>query len=402
MPMKKFGITKIEAFTMANRVFNLLASLAIVLMNLHFVKVEGQGVISLINFGILILATSSQFIGGGALIYLLPKTKQYNFAFPALIWIACSALFTWGVLAMTHSPHIGLTLILGILQALFIFDQMILLGKAEVGKYQALLFTQTISSLVFIFLFYFFTDWGIAAFLFAQLTSFLITAFVGTLFTLNYLRGIQLNLTKDALRNLVTYGGYAQMGNLLHLGNQRSYLYFLKNFGAEGNLLAGAFSLLLYIAESFWSVIKSLSAILASKSAQDDDHHSHVALTKRYISLGLFAVSIGCVAFYFLPNYLLESYIDYPMLTFKKAFAWLVPGIIANVFTVGYAHLFSGKGLYKNNFYSAAVGLTAALIASAVLIPQYKLIGATFSASLAFTLQAMVQFVLYRKWKNSI
>jgi O-antigen/teichoic acid export membrane protein len=208
------------------------------------------------------------------------------------------------------------------------------------------------------------------------------------------------SLAKNSLKELATYGGYAQMGNLLHLGNQRSYLYFLKNIGAEGTVLAGAFSLLLYLAESFWSVIKSLSAILASKSAQNQNHLAHVALTKKYIALGFFATALGSLAFYFLPNYLIEPYINFPMLTFKKAFAWLVPGIIANVFTVGYAHLFSGKGLVKNNFYSAAVGMIIALVSSYMLVPKYEVIGAAFCASLAFVTQAIVQFGLYTQWKR--
>lgn len=386
---------------MANRVFNLLASLVIVGLNLHFVHVEGQGIISLVNFGILILATTSQLIGGGALIYLLPKSKDQNFVFPAIVWLAISVLFTALILVLTQSPFIALTLTLGSLQAIFIFEQMILLGKGEISKYQWLLFIQSLSSVFLIFLFYKFTQWGVGAFVIAQLIAFSITVLFGSAFTRSYWKAMQWKIARTSLKELVTYGGYAQMGNLLHLGNQRSYLYFLKNSGAEGTVLAGAFSLLLYIAESLWSVIKSLSAILASKSAQNHNHQAHIALTKKYISLGIFATVIGSLAFYFTPNYLLEPYINFPMLTFKKAFAWLVPGIIANVFTVGYAHLFSGKGLVKNNFYSAGVGMTVALVSSYLLIPNYAVIGAAFSASLAFVTQAIVQFLLYVNWKKS-
>lgn len=399
-PMSKLGITKLEAFSMANRVFSLIASLIIVGMNLHYVHVEGQGIISLVNFGILILATTSQLIGGGALIYLLPKSKDQNFVFPALVWLVISVLFTALVLVLTQSPFIALTLVLGSLQAFFIFEQMILLGKGEISKYQWLLFIQSASSVTSIFLFYWFTNWGVEAFIFAQLTSFIITAVVGSTFTLGYLKEMRWSLAKNSLKELATYGGYAQMGNLLHLGNQRSYLYFLKNLGAEGTVLAGAFSLLLYLAESLWSVIKSLSAILASKSAQNQNHLAHIALTKKYISLGIFATVLGSVAIYFTPNYLIEPYINFPMLTFKKAFAWLVPGILANVFTVGYAHLFSGKGLVKNNFYSAGVGMTVALVSSFFLISKYAVIGAAFCASLAFVAQAIVQYFLYVNWKK--
>ncbi|MFA9221293.1 MAG: hypothetical protein ACEQSL_08900, partial [Sediminibacterium sp.] len=167
---------RVEFLSIVNRAFGMISALLLVLMNLHFVHVEGQGTIALINFGILILATLSQFIGGGALIYLIPRLGENKIALPSIIWIAISACITFVLLLVLGAPFIGFTLLLGTLQSLFVLQQMILLGKEKIESYQILLFTQSISSLLFVACFYSTTDWGILAFISGQLLSFVVTA----------------------------------------------------------------------------------------------------------------------------------------------------------------------------------------------------------------------------------
>jgi len=106
---------RVELLSILNRVFGMVSALLLVLMNLHFVHVEGQGTIALINFGILILATLSQFIGGGALIYLIPRMGEQKIALPSLIWIAISAALTCALLVILKAPFIGFTILLGVL-----------------------------------------------------------------------------------------------------------------------------------------------------------------------------------------------------------------------------------------------------------------------------------------------
>ena len=66
-------LNKTDVFSIFNRVLALFSGLALVILNIHFVAVEGQGAIAIVNFGILIISTTSQFVGGGALIYLSKK-----------------------------------------------------------------------------------------------------------------------------------------------------------------------------------------------------------------------------------------------------------------------------------------------------------------------------------------
>ena len=391
---------RVEFLSILNRAFGLISALLLVLMNLHFVHVEGQGTIALINFGILILATLSQFIGGGALIYLIPRMGENKIALPSIVWIAISASITFVLLYVLGAPFIGFTLLLGTLQSLFVLQQMILLGKEKIESYQILLFTQSTSSLFFVGCFYFATDWGIMAFISGQLISFIVTTSVGFFHTPQVWKKMRFDLSKNDLRQTAKLGGYAQLGNIFHLGNQRSYLYFLENLGAEGKIFTGVFSILMYVAEALWSVVKSLSSILASRVAQSSDFSEHLALTKRYLMLGLTTTVFGILCFLVVPNNWLAPFVNFDIAFIKEGFFFLVPGIIANTITVSFAHLFSGRGLHQYNFYSAITGFVVAIFCSSLLIPTDHLNGACLAASAAFLAQSLVQIFLFFRLKK--
>jgi O-antigen/teichoic acid export membrane protein len=392
---------RVELLSILNRAFGLVSALLLVLMNLHFVHVEGQGTIALINFGILILATLSQFIGGGALIYLIPRMGEHKIALPSLLWIAISGALTSFLLLLLNAPFIGFTILLGTLQAVFVLQQMILLGKEKIESYQTLLFVQSISSLVFVACFYLLTDWGILAFISGQLLSFVLTASVGFFLTPNVWKNMRFDLSKNDLQQTAKLGSYAQLGNIFHLGNQRSYLYFLENSGAEGKVFAGVFSILMYVAEALWSVVKSLSSILASRVAQTTNFSEHLALTKRYLIIGISTTTLGTLCFMLVPNSWLAVFVDYDISFLKEGFFFLAPGIIANAATVSFAHLFSGKGLHKYNFYSAISGFSVAILCSSFLIPTENINGACVAASAAFITQCLVQIFFYFKLKKN-
>jgi hypothetical protein len=391
---------RVEFLSILNRAFGLVSALLLVIMNLHFVHIEGQGTIALINFGILILATLSQFIGGGALIYLIPRLGENKIALPSIIWIAISASITFVLLLVLGAPFIGFTLLLGTLQSLFVLQQMILLGKEKIESYQILLCTQSVSSLLFVACFYSTTDWGILAFISGQLLSFVVTATVGFFLTPHVWKKMRFDLSKNDLQQTAKLGGYAQLGNIFHLGNQRSYLYFLENLGAEGKIFTGVFSILMYVAEALWSVVKSLSSILASRVAQSSNFSEHLLLTKRYLIIGVSTSVFGTLCFLTVPNSWLALFVDFDIVFIKEGFFFLIPGIVANTITVSIAHLFSGRGLHQYNFYSALTGFAVAILCSSLLIPTDHLNGACMAASAAFLVQSLVQIFFFFKLKK--
>lgn len=386
-------IQKHEIAAIANRFVALASSATMLSMNMHYLDIWGLGSIGLINIGILIFASISQFIGGASLIYLVPRKGESIYLKAAMIWILVSGAFTFIIQAMLDAEEIAAILGLGALQSFFMLCQMLLLSRNKLGKYQALLFIQSVSSVCLLALIY--STAGAAKiddFILALFMSFTITAISGLIFTWqqwkNWLQPIQYNEIEKAGQ----LGFYTQTGNILHMLNNRSYLYFLEQLSLKQ---AGVFSAAMYIGEAILTVSKSLSAVQVAKIAQSDNHKEHKKLTLKYLWIGLGATALGIFLFFYYSE-LLTKLIFAGDQYIRGAFMPIAPGILAASCTAVLAHYFSGKGLNKYNAISSAVGFVTAIITGIIFIPNEGYGGAGKAVSITFIVQAIAQIILFR------
>jgi O-antigen/teichoic acid export membrane protein len=226
--------------------------------------------------------------------------------------------------------------------------------------------------------------------------SFIATSVYGFILTRSSWRAI----TKSELpawKSLWNYGKYTQAGNVLHMSNQRGYLFALEKLSPEGNLMAGIFSVLLYIGEGIWSVAKSLSAIQGAEIAQDEEHAQHREITRRYLKVSLVASFMGIVFFLLLPSRWLAVFLDNKSEQVTDAFFYFIPGIVLHTITIILAHYFSGKGYHRYNALSSFFGLFTSVVIAGIFIPRMGINGAALSISISIAVQCLVQFVLYRR-----
>ena len=76
-----------------------ILSLGLVILAAQFLGAEGRGEISLLMLNITIIVLISEFVGGGALVYLLPRYNFYQLLIPSYLWAIASAIA--GALALT-------------------------------------------------------------------------------------------------------------------------------------------------------------------------------------------------------------------------------------------------------------------------------------------------------------
>lgn len=388
-------INKTEIAAVFNRFAALASSAALLVMNLHYLGPEGQGRIGLINIGILVFASISQFIGGAGLVYLIPRKGESNYLKASIIWLIISGGITFLSQWLLSADEITAILGLGALQSFFMLCQMLLLSRNKLSKYQLLLFIQAISSVGGAAFFYMSSmNPNINDFLLAQLFSFSITALCGLIFTWtqwkNWLRPIPLKEVKEAGQ----LGAFTQTGNILHILNNRSFLYFLEKINLYDT---GIFSACSYVSEAILTVSKSLSAVQVSRIAQSDNHYEHKKLTLKYLWIGLSATALGVTTFFLLPESVLQFVFSDAKDWMKSTFAYMIPGVIAAGCTSIIAHYFSGKGLNRYNAISSTIGFITAMISGAFLIPDGGLSGAAKAMSITFVVQAATQFYLFRK-----
>lgn len=398
-------LNKTDVFSIFNRVLALFSGLALVIINIHFVAVEGQGAIAIVNFGILVISTTSQFVGGGALIYLSKKYSTQQFHKPAFVWAMLSSaliLLCGYVLKIPEIPFIAL---LGFLQSLVVYFQMIHLAKARIMAYQWMLFTQSFLTPVGVLFFYSFLHASILSFCLGLTFSLTFTLLFACIQHLNRKKKQELNSNKSfntLIEDLLKFGGYNQLANLSHLGNQRIYIYLLESLLHQGYLFSGIFAIFLYLAEAIWTVGKSLSSVLTSLVAQSNDKVVQLNIFKKYIKLSIIGTLVLIVIAYLFPKQFLEPYFKQTTSEIQLSLLLMSPAILVHSITTPISHFFSGIGLLKYNFHCALAGFTSGLLSALYLIQHFELNGAFIAISFGFTTQCALHVYYFLKWKSNL
>jgi hypothetical protein len=107
---------------LGSRLVTMVSTFFTVVLISNFLGSEGQGTAGLINFGVLVIVAISSFIGGGALVYLIPRSIKGDTVWPSFIWATLVALFFLAFFNIVNVlPHefVLHICILGWLQSLF-------------------------------------------------------------------------------------------------------------------------------------------------------------------------------------------------------------------------------------------------------------------------------------------
>ena len=395
-------LNKTDVFSIFNRVLALFSGLALVIMNIHFVAVEGQGAIAIVNFGILIISTTSQFVGGGALIYLSKKYSTQQFHKPAVVWAILSSALILFCGYVLEIPEIPLIAALGFLQSVVVYFQMIHLAKARIMAYQWMLFTQSFLTPVGVLIFYSFLHASILSFCLGLTFSLTFTLLVVGIQHLNRREKQESNSNKSfntLIKDLLKFGGYNQLANLSH---QRIYIYLLESLLHQGYLFSGIFAIFLYLAEAIWTVGKSLSSVLTSLVAQSNDKIVQLNIFKKYIKLSIAGTLILIVIAFIFPKQFLEPYFKQTTSEIQLSLLLMSPAILVHSITTPISHFFSGIGLLKYNFHCALAGFASGLLSAFYLIQHYELNGAFIAISIGFITQCSLHIYYFVRWKSNL
>lgn len=380
----------------------LLCTLLVVLINTRVIGIEAQGVVGLINFCILLVAALSNFIGGGANVYLTSRLPYGAAFYPSILWSLISAIAV-GIVGLLFplvpKDYLLHALVLGWMQAMFTFLLQVSLGRERVKSYTAITAAQAVFTTSGLALMVFVFQWKDPfAFIAALYMAFGVTLFFSLVDNISYIKKAHWLGTKETVQSLFQYGKYAQGGNILHLINLRLPVVFLNQIPSTGLALAGIYSLLLYAAEAIWTIGKSLSIVLyatVANASRNDANARH--LTNKYIGYSISTSAIACLVFLFIPTSFYAELFRTPMDRFMESFLLFIPGILANSASLVLAHYFSGNGEYKRNMWASGIGLAGTWLACWLFIPIWGVHAAVVGASVAFALQLFYFLFYYRK-----
>lgn len=387
--------------SMGSRLLVMILTLAVVIMISRILGDEGQGTAALIQLGILLIVSVTNFIGGGAVVYLAPRLSPRSLILPAYGWSLLVALVFYGIFnlfTIVPQEFIWQICCLGLMQALFTFHMQIAMGKEHIHSYnitvtiQALILASTLAVYMLIW-----EEHSMNSYVKALFASFLFTLLFSIGLSMRFFKERSADSPRKVFAEMWNYGKFAQTGNILQLLNYRSNLFLLEKMAINGRGAAGLFSIGLYAGEAVWNIGKSLAVVQYARisNSEDRDYNRRLSLTFLYISAAASLVLI--VIMLAIPDSFYQWVFGEEMAGLHTVLVWFAPGIFANAISMIFSHHFSGTGQHFRNTISSGVGLVVLLILGFLLIPTFQVSGAAMAASAAYIAQLLVLGGMFMK-----
>jgi len=385
--------------TAGSRLIITLISFIVVIINARNLGAGGVGEITLLVLGITIILLISNVVGGGALVYLIPRFDLFTILVPAYFWsflsaiIGAYALSFFDLIPRIYTHHV---LFLSLFQSLASTNLNVLLGKEKIKQFNFISVFQVVVLIGSLILFFFYLNRievisYIYSMYLAYFSSFLISAFAIRKFV-NF-EGFE--KFDEAIIQIFKYGTYVQLANLLQLLNYRLGYFIIERFLGKPSL--GVFSVGTQVSEGLWLFGKSVAMVQYSRISNSTDAVYARILTLRFIKF-VFVLTFSLLAVLIL---IPDSFF---VLIFMKDFSGLhqiilslSPGILAMSVSMILSHFFSGTGRHYHNTISSGIGLVLTLIFGFTLIPEFGILGAGITASISYFASAGYQLIVFMK-----
>ena len=385
------------AGTAGTRLIIAVITFIVVIINARTLGSEGVGEIALIVLGITIILLISNFVGGGALVYLIPRYKAFQIILPSYIWAVVSAalgayvLNITGLIPAKYAFHIFM---LSLMQALGAVNMNFLLGKEKIKRYNIVQLIQFAVLIVSLIVFYYLLDEkSVLFYVYSLYLAFGSALALSFLFIRNFIKISGLKELPHVLKQILKYGFYVQFANFLQLMNYRLSYYIIENYLGKSSL--GIFDVGNKLSEGLWLVGKSVSMVQYSKISNTESKDYAVELTLRFLKFVFVSTFLMLVVLLILPQTFFTFVFGKDFFDVNTIIQALSPGILAMSLSMIFSHYFSGVGKHYHNTVSSAIGLTFTVVFGFTLIPSMGIIGAGITASLSYSASMLYQFAVF-------
>jgi O-antigen/teichoic acid export membrane protein len=372
--------------TSAGKLITALAGFAIIVINAHYIGAVGVGTISLILLGITFINLVSNFIGGPAIVYLLPRFDAFRLIVPSYLWaFLCSSA---GSVVLSTS---------GLIPSVYVFDVFwlsffvtvtsvnltILLAKERFVIYNVLGSLQILITLsVLTFLVFRGGNHTVTAYLFAFYAG-IISSFIVSLIAIRKLVHFSdIEELPSVVITLLKYSPFMQFGTIFQMLNYRLSYYIIERFFGLG--LLGVFTVGTQVSESVWIVGRGAATVHYARMSNTLDMNYARNLTLALIK-GVFCTTLLLlIVMVLLPQSVYVFLFGAGFAEARVVVLILAPGMLFTAVTMIISHYFSGIGLPRYSMYGSAVGLVLTVSVGFVLIPALGIKGAALTTSLSY------------------
>ncbi len=390
--------------TLGTRLVNAALALIAASLNANYLGAENVGTIYLIIFSVTIIQLFNNFVGGGALVYLVPRAGVFRLFVPAVIWtfvITISAsflLFFLGeatpALGIIPKGYLGPVLFLALVISFSSVNYMLLLGQEKVRAYNMinLLQISTLFILLLVSLFWLHIRTAMAYY-WAMFGSYIIAWVISLYMLAPSLKPEPLTGMKKLLGEIFRFGTYIQFANIFQQLNYRLSLKFVDLFTERAAV--GVLSVGMTLSEGLWLVSRSMAMVQYARLSNEMDNNYAVRLTLAFIKITWILTFAGMLLLLLLPAQVYTTVFGQQFSGLRMVIASLAIGIVTLSISMILSGFFSGINKPYHNTISSAIGLVFTIGLGFLLIPAWGIAGAGIAASVSYTMATLYQFIIF-------
>lgn len=385
--------------TFGTKLLSAVLSFVVIVFTTQYLGAAGRGTISILITSITIIFLINNFVGGGTLVYLVPRHNLLQLLIPSYFWAVVLCTITYTVFSLTHIVPADLITdicLLSFIISIFSINLMVFLGKQNIRANNVISLLQIfIHVTVIAFCFIGIDNATISSFILSLYISYIIAGFLSFILLKKYFTLAGLKNSIGVIKELLRNGFWAQCANLSQFFNYR-LSYYLLNFFA-GAAFVGVYSVGVSLSEAIWLISNSIALVLYSKISNTKGIEYSREITIILARVSLSATILAVILLVGLPSYVYTFVFGEEFIEVTKVIFYSSPGIIAIGVSVILSHYFGGLGNYKINAKTSFAGLVVTVVLGVWLIPEYNYVGASITASASYIVTAAGLFIAFVK-----
>jgi O-antigen/teichoic acid export membrane protein len=388
--------------TFGTKAVTAVINLVIAILLSQYLGPAGKGVQSLIITTITFVLVFANLVGGGTLVYLVPRHSPSLLILPSYIWtvlvalLFCLVLFLFPFMDKTFLVHIC---ILSALNSFMTINTTILVGKEKITTANMINLIQPVVLIISLLIFFTIKDEpGILEYIYALYFSFGITMLISFGYYFKYCGRIILYGLKEYRTiavEMIRFGVLNQVATITQMLSFRLSYYVLDHF--HGEAAVGVFSNGISLAESIWLIARSISLVQYARIANTDNRADAAKLTVRLIKFSLAASLVILIPLMVLPSSFFVFIFGNGFSGTRMVIWTLATGVLVYNFSILTGHYFSGTGRYQVNAIASSLGLIVSIILYFLLIPIYSIAGAGLATSLSYLITTIILMTLFNR-----
>ncbi len=388
--------------TFGTRALAAVINLAVAVVLSQYLGPDGKGVQSLILTTITFVLVFANLVGGGTLVYLVPRHNPSLLVLPSYFWTLAVAALSYVILLFfplvdpSYTLHICL---LSVLNSVASVNSSILIGKEKINAANLVSLSQPVALVIsLLVLFSLSAEPRVIHYIWSLYISFGVSALISFLYYARHCGRIKIHSIREYGKISVEMFRFGVLNQVAHITQMLSFrlsYYVLDHF--HGEAAVGVYSNGISLVESIWLIAKSISLVQYARISNIDNRTESAILTAKLIKFSLAASLVILIPLLVVPS-------SFYLFIFGQGFAdtrlvirTLATGVLVYNFSILIGHYYSGTGRYYVNALTSSIGLIASVILYFTLIPGYGMAGAGWGTSISYLFTTLILVIMFSR-----